>query len=781
MLNKLINIDLHIHSNKSAYKEGCYSEENDKLLNFDKVKGQKICEFSNINNVDLLLNKLQENNISLFSITDHNTYDLDLYETIIEKLKNFPNLNILNGVECDVQFEDNKKTVHIIVIFNAKVGEERLRIDKCFKEFTNYGKSLTKTFFFSRDEFEKLLKKVNLDTILIVHQKTSLDNTKGKHQSLSEGVSNPYVFIKTGYIDALEYQNSHVEGILNKCLTDAKIVFPTITGSDCHDWRAYPYHDLSCVKDNREITFSVIKALPTFKGLLLSLTSPETRFNVNINHDDRVIKDIEINGKKIILDSGINAIIGENGAGKSSLFKIMKNDVMHDYVKKIKKVNSIKVDTNDNRKILSFGQTELIEKFNKNNNYVFSCVSKDDVDYSKLDVEFNTFKDKLFLAINKNIDLHRKNSEFDTSVFKLNPDLSNHKFYYVNVTNTTIELKDNDYNESVTNFKNIIETLLKELNKNIFTLHQKIEISLTINFLLKIYNVVYLKSCELQIENVVKNIIINKCNEYNQQIKPKQNSIDKQKANYEKQKTNFIKNLVNYVVNKIKGVNFPIVPFLKIDNVELNTAGYRFVKRPKYNQQEINNLFFEKMFTKKFKSYDDVKKISSQNDLINSIIGCTNENDIATKWDANYKSFLEKVKTSENFIFESVSKTETGNTLGELSLIYIRYNVENCDNADVFMIDQPEDNISSNNISNKLVNYFNSLRDKKQVIIVTHNPTLVVNLDVDNVIYLKKINNKIEAISGCLEDEENKILDTVASVLDGGKETIERRLKIYGR
>lgn len=73
--------------------------------------------------------------------------------------------------------------------------------------------------------------------------------------------------------------------------------------------------------------------------------------------------------------------------------------------------------------------------------------------------------------------------------------------------------------------------------------------------------------------------------------------------------------------------------------------------------------------------------------------------------------------------------------------------------------------------------------NNKQIIFVTHNPLLVVNLDVDNVIFLKNMNGNIEASSGCLEFEDStiNILDTIAENMDGGKDTIERRLKVYGK
>lgn len=45
------------------------------------------------------------------------------------------------------------------------------------------------------------------------------------------------------------------------------------------------------------------------------------------------------------------------------------------------------------------------------------------------------------------------------------------------------------------------------------------------------------------------------------------------------------------------------------------------------------------------------------------------------------------------------------------------------------------------------------------------------------------MNGNIEASSGCLEFEDStiNILDTIAENMDGGKDTIERRLKVYGK
>ena len=66
---------------------------------------------------------------------------------------------------------------------------------------------------------------------------------------------------------------------------------------------------------------------------------------------------------------------------------------------------------------------------------------------------------------------------------------------------------------------------------------------------------------------------------------------------------------------------------------------------------------------------------------------------------------------------------------------------------------------------------------------VTHNPLLVVNQDVDQVLFIRKKGDGIDVISGCLEyeDGDTNILNIIAQNMDGGKDSIEKRLKVYGK
>lgn len=147
------------------------------------------------------------------------------------------------------------------------------------------------------------------------------------------------------------------------------------------------------------------------------------------------------------------------------------------------------------------------------------------------------------------------------------------------------------------------------------------------------------------------------------------------------------------------------------------------------------------------------------------------------KYNENVNKFINSLIEENHSIVEIGSSSETGGTLGEQALAYYKF-ITNTDAKDkIILIDQPEDNISVPGIMKKLIDYLNKLRDKKQIIFVTHNPLLVINLDVDNVIYLKRQGDKIECKSGCLESES--IIEYVEENLDGGKEALKKRLKVY--
>ena len=100
----------------------------------------------------------------------------------------------------------------------------------------------------------------------------------------------------------------------------------------------------------------------------------------------------------------------------------------------------------------------------------------------------------------------------------------------------------------------------------------------------------------------------------------------------------------------------------------------------------------------------------------------------------------------------------------------------------IYIIDQPEDDVSQKAIKDRLVSDFKTMSKYRQIILITHNPQFVVNLDVDNVICIEKsVDGKIEINYGALEYEDlsTNIINKVAINLDGGVESIKKRWKRY--
>ena len=99
----------------------------------------------------------------------------------------------------------------------------------------------------------------------------------------------------------------------------------------------------------------------------------------------------------------------------------------------------------------------------------------------------------------------------------------------------------------------------------------------------------------------------------------------------------------------------------------------------------------------------------------------------------------------------------------------------------MYIIDQPEDNISQKAIRDYLLDRFKVMGEHRQVLMVTHRPQFIVNLDVDNVIFIGKNEEKIFIQSGALEykDSDFNILDIISEHIEGGLDTLRRRWKRY--
>lgn len=686
--------------------------------------------------------------------------------------------NNLPGVEFDVKLEENSKVVcHIICIFDDYDEDSICKIQSKIEEVK---KLEDEEDYYTLNEFETILYNIGVSVLLIAHQKSDLDikNSSQNHHSLSEAVENPREWIKTGFINALEYQKPRVQGMIKNNLREMKSKFATITGSDCHVWSAYPNKD-DKIKEEKEY-LTTIKCLPTFKGLVLSLTSPDTRFERNDEgNNSNYINEIKLGDKSYELSTGINAIIGENGAGKSYILGKLNGEEDRKY-KKINDINKVKISKVGSPSITKISQGEIIEKVKSGN-----LLDNDSEFYDEISTinEFKTNITSFVSNLKKYVEERIKKRENQDKVNSLKIQIKEFKEiknYYISL-NTDVETIENNPKDRYTEINNIYTKLYNEYksNSNFYTEEKEIAINKILTSLQDLRKIIAKERDEISQKNKTINVIIGVFNEINTKIKADRTSQENENEDMITEIRDFALKIKNYIINKDKEMEFPNFP-KAIEGTSVKAKyGFRFIKEAKYNNANLEKNLYKDLFVQNYQSKEKIMNINNKDEFANAVKGSSTYEMVENSLNSNVQKFIAEYTREETSIKDENGTDEIGTTPGEIALTYYKLQLSKEIDGDVILIDQPEDDISMKRIENYMIDYFNSVRDKKQVIFVTHNPLLVVNLDVDNVIDITKDRKNVLSIkAGCLEDDD--LLEVVSESLDGGKEAVERRLKVYG-
>ena len=307
-----LKLDMHIHSCISSNKDGKKVKNNTK------------------ENLSILVQKLNENEVNLCAITDHDMFSFEMYSEF-KKSENADNSieKVFPGVEFSVNFrtKDDCKTIHVIAIFSDEQEDKIRNIENVLNN-----KRPDEGSAYSEQEFLNVLREIDIDTILIAHQKKSLSSTSTKgNDANSLGTEKFYEFIHTDYFEAFEYKNKRNE-VFNKNFlidNDVKKDITFVTGTDCHDWTCYPLEGPN--DTTQDFPYTYAKCLPSFKGLVMAMTDHTRLKTVNsfFSASDKIYNElvIENNGKKtsVPFSKGINVIIGDNSIGKSALLHAITN------------------------------------------------------------------------------------------------------------------------------------------------------------------------------------------------------------------------------------------------------------------------------------------------------------------------------------------------------------------------------------------------------------------------------------------------------------------------
>lgn len=95
------------------------------------------------------------------------------------------------------------------------------------------------------------------------------------------------------------------------------------------------------------------------------------------------------------------------------------------------------------------------------------------------------------------------------------------------------------------------------------------------------------------------------------------------------------------------------------------------------------------------------------------------------------------------------------------------------------IIDQPEDNLDGEFIYSTLVPVLRRAKERRQVIVVTHNPNVAVLGDAEQIVVMKALNDRGGIVArGSIDDEKTR--DAACAILEGAREAFLRKAKMYG-
>jgi DNA repair ATPase RecN len=129
---------------------------------------------------------------------------------------------------------------------------------------------------------------------------------------------------------------------------------------------------------------------------------------------------------------------------------------------------------------------------------------------------------------------------------------------------------------------------------------------------------------------------------------------------------------------------------------------------------------------------------------------------------------------NKRFLVRGFSKLSLGQQQSALLALML-----SSDSVQPLIIDQPEDNLDGEFIFSTLVPVLRRAKERRQVIIVTHNPNVAVLGDAEQIVVMKALNDRGEIVArGSIDHEATR--EAACAILEGAREAFLRRAKMYG-
>ena len=726
----------------------------------------------------------------LLSFTDHNVINKKAYIAALDECST--DIHLILGVELHIHYVPETEAYHCHMFFKNEVTEQSIDdINSILKRL--YPQKTVEKKDTSIPTLDKVINEFdNYDFVLLPHGGQShatfnkaIPSTKKFDTMMERSV---YYNQFDGFTARSESKRDETDKYFQRLgISD---FVNLVTCSDNYDPDRYPD---AKAKDAEPFIPTWMFSQPTFEGFRLSL-SEKSRLIYSQTKPESWSEKIEsVKYKNELLDidvqfsSGLNVVIGGSSSGKT----LLVDSIWRKLSKKSFENSDYKDFDVENVNVVN--PSEMTPHY-LGQNYIMKVIGNDsEQGIEDIEIIKSLFPDNREISAQVGNSLATLKKDL-TELIRTVEDIESieHKMRVTpqvgrllvlkpirqNIISTLLP-KSNERNSiSYENSKKTshITTLLEIktiLRNNPFVSNY----NTTIDELIKVLQTVYKYS---EVENSVFTTIENANSTYASILRTESQE-DQTKT---QQFNELIKQISDYVYlnRKFKKYLNAIASYqVEFETREIKSSGHSlFIKNQyKINKDIVLNVFNSKLKTTcKIDTFNDISpkklyqknfsgqkpKVSDYQDFINKV----------------YKDFENMNKTVYSIITEEgkdFSRLSAGWKTSVLLDLILGYDKD----IAPIIIDQPEDNLATKYINDGLVNAIKKVKNTKQIILVSHNATIPMMGDAQQIIYCENKNGVIVIRSSPLEGEigEKSVLDLIASITDGGKPSIKKRVKKY--
>ena len=758
--------DLHIHT----------SEKPDDIKNGVDYDINEL-----IQKIDILSGKYKK----LISFTDHNVINKRTY------LSQFPEkYYLILGVELHVSLDKTKKPYHCHIFFNEEISEKIIDEINKILDTLYPKKEINKSDYKLVPNLETIINSFNkYDFILLPH---GGQNHSTFNKAIPKGAKFDDIMEKVLYYNQFDgFTSRSTSGSLETKAYFKKIGIDDftnlITCSDNYNPKKYPNPKSD---DAEKFIPTWMLSEPTFDGLRLALSESN-----RLIYDDKppklyeeYINSYSIKNEKLDIDvkftQGLNVIIGESSSGKTllvdSLVKTLKPDTGKNPYETNYSFEGLKIVNPAGFVPYYINQNYISEIANKNKIENIPIIKQMFGPTKETTKKTNSYLEKLDSILTdmfnsvEEIEKCQNNLQAITNlekliIFKSKKGNPLEKLFPKDTIVDKLEYNENTYNSHLES----LDEILNFSKNNIYVDDISSEIDSIKSKLSTAYSKSYFETC-------IRKIILRNKKNYDVSYKYDDNEIMIKSSQFDR----VLLNIAKYMEERRK-FDKNLSELIKFNYV-VKSKPIKIAKHELYveNNLEITKQIVSDIINEILKSgrkIEDINELEPKNLFLHNV----KENYTSIK---NYEDFkqkvFEKVKSNNQYTYKIITadkrkweELSPGWKTAILTELILQYDKDQAP----LIIDQPEDNLANKYINDKLIKDIKTAKNKKQIIIVSHNATIPVLADAENIIYCFSEGDKITIRSNYMENKINgrRCLDLIAYITDGGKKSIKKRFKKY--